>query len=186
MSTDIDAFAAARSANRLVIKTARGGYDGRGVLLARDLAEARDFAGRISRRRRPGAGRGARVDATGAGGAGGPVAVRPGRGVAGGGDRAARRHLRGGDRASAGSGRRAGQRGQAAGAAVGRRTGRGRGAGGRVVRDGRRCADGQRAGDATAQLRPLDHGRRPHQSVRAASARGAGLPARRHRRRSRR
>ncbi len=42
---ELDAFAA-RSANRLVIKTARGGYDGRGVLLARDLDEARDFAGR--------------------------------------------------------------------------------------------------------------------------------------------
>ena len=42
---DIDAFAA-RIGERLVIKTARGGYDGRGVLLARDLDEARDFAGR--------------------------------------------------------------------------------------------------------------------------------------------
>ncbi len=75
----------------------------------------------------------------------------------------------------------AGSAAGAAGAAAGRRAGRGRGARGRVVRDRRRRTDGQRAGDATAQLRPLDHGRRPHQSVRAASARGAGLPARRHR-----
>ncbi len=29
-----------------MVKTARGGYDGRGVLLARDIAEARDFASR--------------------------------------------------------------------------------------------------------------------------------------------
>ncbi len=79
-----------------------------------------------------------------------------------------------------------GQRGRAAGAAAGRRAGRGRGAGRRAVRDRRRRAAGQRAGDATAQLRALDHGRRPHQPVRAAPARGAGLPARRHRRRSRR
>ncbi|OBK73308.1 5-(carboxyamino)imidazole ribonucleotide synthase [Mycobacterium sp. 1274761.0] len=30
----------------VVLKTARGGYDGRGVLLARDIDEAREFAGR--------------------------------------------------------------------------------------------------------------------------------------------
>ncbi len=30
----------------MVLKTARGGYDGRGVVLARDLDEAREFAGR--------------------------------------------------------------------------------------------------------------------------------------------
>ena len=59
-----------------------------------------------SRRGHPGPGRGARGDAAGAGRAGGPVAVRPGRGVAGGGDGAARRHLRRGDRARARSGRR--------------------------------------------------------------------------------
>ncbi len=34
------------SATDIVVKTVRGGYDGRGVTLARDLAEARDVAGR--------------------------------------------------------------------------------------------------------------------------------------------
>jgi 5-(carboxyamino)imidazole ribonucleotide synthase len=37
---DVDAFAA-RIGGPIVVKTARGGYDGRGVTLARDLAEAR-------------------------------------------------------------------------------------------------------------------------------------------------
>jgi 5-(carboxyamino)imidazole ribonucleotide synthase len=40
---DVDAFAASVDAP-LVVKTARGGYDGRGVTLARDVAEARDVA----------------------------------------------------------------------------------------------------------------------------------------------
>ncbi|MGE2691025.1 5-(carboxyamino)imidazole ribonucleotide synthase [Mycolicibacterium pulveris] len=42
---DVDAFAARVDAP-IVVKTARGGYDGRGVTLARDLAEARDAAAR--------------------------------------------------------------------------------------------------------------------------------------------
>ena len=42
---DVDAFAA-RIGGPVVVKTVRGGYDGRGVTLARDLAEARDVAGR--------------------------------------------------------------------------------------------------------------------------------------------
>lgn len=42
---DVDAFAA-RVDGPIVVKTARGGYDGRGVTLARDLAEARDAAAR--------------------------------------------------------------------------------------------------------------------------------------------
>jgi len=42
---DVDAFAA-RVATDIVVKTVRGGYDGRGVTLARDVAEARDVAGR--------------------------------------------------------------------------------------------------------------------------------------------
>jgi 5-(carboxyamino)imidazole ribonucleotide synthase len=42
---DIDAFAA-RVDTDIVVKTVRGGYDGRGVTLARDVAEARDVAGR--------------------------------------------------------------------------------------------------------------------------------------------
>ena len=42
---DVDAFAE-RVGTDIVVKTARGGYDGRGVTLARDVAEARDVAGR--------------------------------------------------------------------------------------------------------------------------------------------
>ena len=61
----------------------------------------------LSRRRRPGPGRGAGRDASRAVRAGGALAVRPGCGLAGRGDRAARRHLCRGDRAGAGSGRRA-------------------------------------------------------------------------------
>ena len=40
---ELDKFA---KGEPIVLKTARGGYDGRGVLLARDLDEARDFAAR--------------------------------------------------------------------------------------------------------------------------------------------
>jgi 5-(carboxyamino)imidazole ribonucleotide synthase len=43
---DVDAFARGADAPGIVVKTARGGYDGRGVTLARDIAEARDVAGR--------------------------------------------------------------------------------------------------------------------------------------------
>jgi 5-(carboxyamino)imidazole ribonucleotide synthase len=42
-AAEIDAFADGRP---VVVKTARGGYDGRGVLIADDLGEARDFAAR--------------------------------------------------------------------------------------------------------------------------------------------
>ena len=42
---DIDAFAE-RVGIEIVVKTVRGGYDGRGVTLARDIAEARAVAGR--------------------------------------------------------------------------------------------------------------------------------------------
>jgi 5-(carboxyamino)imidazole ribonucleotide synthase len=42
---DVDAFAA-RIGGPIVVKTVRGGYDGRGVTLARDVAEARDVAAR--------------------------------------------------------------------------------------------------------------------------------------------
>ena len=44
-AADVDAFAARIDAP-LVVKTVRGGYDGRGVTLARDVAEAREVAGR--------------------------------------------------------------------------------------------------------------------------------------------
>lgn len=40
---DVDAFAA-RVGGPVVVKAARGGYDGRGVVLARDVAQARDAA----------------------------------------------------------------------------------------------------------------------------------------------
>ena len=40
---DVDAFAA-RVEGPIVVKTVRGGYDGRGLILARDLGEAREFA----------------------------------------------------------------------------------------------------------------------------------------------
>jgi 5-(carboxyamino)imidazole ribonucleotide synthase len=43
--TDVDVFAE-HVGTDIVVKTARGGYDGRGVTLARDVAEARDVAGR--------------------------------------------------------------------------------------------------------------------------------------------
>lgn len=43
--SDVDAFAA-RIDGPVVVKTVRGGYDGRGVTLARDLAEAREAAQR--------------------------------------------------------------------------------------------------------------------------------------------
>jgi 5-(carboxyamino)imidazole ribonucleotide synthase len=42
---DVDAFAA-RIDGPVVVKTVRGGYDGKGVTLARDVAEARDVAAR--------------------------------------------------------------------------------------------------------------------------------------------
>jgi 5-(carboxyamino)imidazole ribonucleotide synthase len=42
---DVDAFAERAGAD-VVVKTARGGYDGRGVTLARDVDEAREVAGR--------------------------------------------------------------------------------------------------------------------------------------------
>ena len=43
-AADVDAFAA-RIGGPIVVKTVRGGYDGRGVTLARDLAQAREVAG---------------------------------------------------------------------------------------------------------------------------------------------
>jgi 5-(carboxyamino)imidazole ribonucleotide synthase len=44
--TDPDQLAAFAPGEPIVLKTVRGGYDGRGVLLARDLDEAREFARR--------------------------------------------------------------------------------------------------------------------------------------------
>lgn len=176
---ELDAFARELDAP-LVVKAVRGGYDGRGVQMARDLADARDIASGYlagvfrcwwrsgsscveSSRRWWRARRSARG------------------GVAGGRDGAAGRHLRRGDRASAGAVRASWRRCATAGAAVGRRTGCGRGARRGALRDHRRRFGGQRACDAAAQLRALDHGRIAHQPVRAALTRGVGLPARRYR-----
>ena len=176
---DVDAFAARVDAP-IVVKTVRGGYDGRGVTLARDLGEARDVAGRyladgaavlveekVALRRELAA----LVARSPFGqGAAWPVVqtvqldgicvevIAPAPGL----DCRTRQR-----RSSVGASARSG-------------TGRGRGAGRRVVRDRRRRADGQRARDAAAQFRPLDHGRLANQPVRTTPACGAGLPARRH------
>ena len=128
------------------------------------------------------------ADAPGAGRAGRALAVRPGRGVAGG----ARPCRRDGQcvqvlAPAPGLTADAALAAQRAGAADRRRAGRDRAARRRAVRDATDgAAGGQRAGDAPAQLRALDDRGRPHLAVRAAPAGGAGLPARRHRRRPRR
>ena len=91
-----------RQAGPVVVKTVRGGYDGRGVLLARDLGAGARHRGRATWPRGSPVLVEERVaTAAGAGRARGPFAVRPGRGMAGRGDRAARRDLRRGDRARA-------------------------------------------------------------------------------------
>ena len=59
---ELDAFVRRLATSRdapIVVKAVRGGYDGRGVRLARDAAHARELAGRIPGCRRAGAGRGA-------------------------------------------------------------------------------------------------------------------------------
>ena len=98
---DVDAFAA-QVGGAVVIKTIRGGYDGRGVVIADGTEQAVAAAGRYLADGVAGSGRGAGGDAARAVRAGGPIAVRSGCGVAGGADRAARRHLRRGDRPGAG------------------------------------------------------------------------------------
>ena len=129
-------------------------------------------------RARPGADRrGVRRVRPRAGRARGPLAAQPGRGVPGGGDRPAGRHLPRGDRSRAGPGPRPGGARRGAGAADRRRAGRDRAARGGDVRDLARAA-GQRAGHAPAQLRPLDHRGRGHLPVRAAPAGRPGSAAR--------
>ncbi len=182
---DVDAFAA-RVGTDIVVKTVRGGYDGRGVTLARDVAEARDVAGsyladgaavlveeRVAMRRELAA----LVARSPFGqGAAWPVVQTVQR------DGICVEVIAPAPHLDAELGSAAGQ----LGVAIGRRTRRGRRAGGRAVRDRRRSADGQRTGDASAQLRALEHGRRTDRSVRATPARGARLSAWRYRRRSRR
>ena len=165
------------------MKTARGGYDGRGVWVVRTADEPTALAAELGDRRdprrrvlRPAAARARRARR--------PLAVRAGRRLAGRGDRAAGRHLRRGDRArrpgwtttpppppavsrcasrpswaSSGCWRSSCSRSDPAPRGAGRH---------------RR----QRARHAPAQLRALDDGRLGDQPVRAAPARGAGLSAR--------
>ena len=176
---DVDAFAG-RVGTDIVVKTVRGGYDGRGVTLARDVAEARDVAGRyladgaavlveekVAMRRELAA----LVARSPFGqGAAWPVVQTVQR------DGICVEVIAPAPRLDAELGSAAGQLALrlADAARCGRR------AGGRAVRDGRRPARGQRIGDASAQLRALEHGRRAHQSVRTAPAGGARLSARRH------
>ena len=177
---DIDAFAE-RVGTDIVVKTVRGGYDGRGVTLARDIAEAREVAGRyladgaavlveekVAMRRELAA----LVARSPFGqGAAWPVVQTVQR------DGICVEVIAPAPRLDAELGSAAGQ----LALRLAERTRRGRGAGGRAVRNRRRPAGGQRARDASAQLRALEHGRCAHESVRAAPSSGAGLSARRHR-----
>ena len=160
----------------VVLKTPRGGYDGKGVF----VVHGPDEVGRPARAARHPAGRGAGRHGARAVRPGRPLAVRAGRRLAGRGDRAARRRLRRGAGAGARAERGARRRGAGARGPDRRPARRGRDARRRAVRDRRRRA-GQRAGHAAAQLRALDHRGRPHQPVRAAPARRPRLPAGRHR-----
>ena len=139
-----------------VLKTTRGGYDGKGVWLVRSADECAGAArGRAAARRRA-AGRGVRRVPPRAVRAGGPLAERPGGGV----PVVATLQVDGIcrevvapapdlDPPLAGAG-------PAAGAADRRRARRHRHPGGRAVRDRRRPGAGQRAGHAAAQHRALD------------------------------
>ena len=84
----------ARVGGPVVIKAVRGGYDGRGVRMADEPARGPEIAGRYLAAGVPVLVEERVDDAPRALRAGGAVAVRAGRGVAGGRDGAARRHLR--------------------------------------------------------------------------------------------
>ena len=103
-----------------------------------------------------------------------------GRHLAGRRDRAARRHLRGGDRAGAGPARRASPMRPSASRCGSPRNWASRGCSPSSCSRRRTARSRQRAGHASAQLGALDDRRRAHVAVRAAPARGAGLPARRY------
>ena len=161
-----------------VLKTTRGGYDGKGVwFVASARRVRRGVRGRRGERRTP-AGRGAGRLPARALGAGGAVPERPGGGVRGRRVGAARRHLPRGRRTGARPRPRPGRRGAAAGAAGRRRARRDRRAGRGAVRDHRRPDPRQRARDATAQHRALDPGRRGHLAVREPPPRRARPAAR--------
>ena len=95
---DVDRFAAAHGWP-LVLKAVRGGYDGRGVWML-DGPDP-ELVAAAAGRRHAADGRARGGDAPGAGRAGRPLAVRAGRGVAGGRDRAGRRAVRAGARPGA-------------------------------------------------------------------------------------
>ncbi len=170
----------ARVGTDIVVKTVRGGYDGRGVTLARDVAEAREVAGRyladgaavlveekVAMRRELAA----LVARSPFGqGAAWPVVQTVQR------DGICVEVIAPAPRLDAELGSAAGQLALRLADELG------------VVGvlavelfetvDGR--LRGQRIGDASAQLRALEHGRCAHQSVRTAPSGGARLSARRH------
>ncbi len=163
----------------LVLKAARGGYDGKGVWVVGNALEAAALLAELLAVRHAADRRGEGADRARTRRRRGALAVGAGRGVAGRRDGAAGRHLRRGDRAGPGAVRGAGRRGAAARAADRGRARRHRRAGRRAVRDDGRAVAGERAGDASAQLGALDDRGRAHVAVRAAPARRARLPARR-------
>ena len=160
-----------------VLKTTRGGYDGKGVWVVRALDEAQEAFDAAAAAGVRGAGRGARRLPARALRPRRPLAQRPGRGVPGRRLDPARRHLPRGRRPRAGPLARPGRSGagdRPAGRRCARRHGHPRR---RALRDDRRPDPGQRAGDAPPQHRPLDPGRRRDVPVRESPARRHGPPA---------
>ncbi len=154
---DAARFAAEVGGFPIVLKTVRGGYDGKGVWVVDSQAEAaepfRAGVPVLAEEKvgvRPGTGRQR-----------GALAARPGGGLPRGGVGAGGRRVRHRDRARAGPVGGAVRAGTAAGADAGRGAWRGRAPGGGAVRDRGRAGAGQRAGDAPAQQRPLDASRAP-------------------------
>ena len=163
---------AGRWCSRRPRRLRRQGRLGRGRDRGRRLAEALE-------RRASAAGRGAGRLRARAGRAGGPLAARPGGGATRSSSPCSATASARGGRPGARPRRRAGRAGPARSrCAIAARARRDRGPGGGAVRDRRRPGAGQRAGDAPAQHRPLDHGRRGHQPVREPPARRARPAAR--------
>ena len=158
-----------------VLKTTRGGYDGKGVWFVEgpeDCAAAFESGREILAEERVDFRR--ELSALVARSPSGQVAV-----VAGGRLDPARRDLPRGDRAGARPRARRWPSGAADRDEDRRRARRHRRARRRAVRDQRRPGAGQRAGDAAAQHRALDPGRLGHQPVREPPARRARPAARR-------
>ena len=161
-----------------VLKTTRGGYDGKGVWFVSLGRGVRRAVPRRRGHRRPAARRGARRLPPRALGAGRAVAERPGGGVPRRRVHPAGRHLPRGGRPGARPRPRARRPGPGDRAADRRRPRRHRHPRRRAVRDHRRPGAGQRARDAAAQHRSLDPGRRRHLAVREPPARRARPAAR--------